>query len=202
MNYLAHLYVSAESPDAMLGSLLGDFVKGRLVDDGRYPLAVLHAVALHRRVDSFANGHPTFRRSVGRVAPGLRRYAGVLVDLFYDHFLARAWPSLVDEPLAAFSGRVYAVLAHHAQLLPVRMRPLAEAMSRDDWLVGYGRAENIDRALRGLARRRGAQPLTAGYVELMRNYAGFEADSREFLEALVTFTDGARERTGELITCA
>ena len=163
---------------------------------------MLHAVALHRRIDSFSDHHPVFKRSVSRVTPELRRYAGVLIDLFYDHFLARAWPRLEDEPLTDFSGRVYAVLDRHAPLLPANMRPFAEAISRDDWLAGYEQAENVDRALRGLARRRNVAPLTAGHAELMRNYAGFEADFEEFLEALVSYADEARDTTGELIRCA
>jgi acyl carrier protein phosphodiesterase len=106
MNYLAHLYLSADSSEALVGGLLGDFVKGRLVP-GRYPPRVLAAIALHRRIDGFVDRHPVTLSSRARFGPGFRRYAGILLDLFHDHFLARDWDAHAAEPLAAFADRAY-----------------------------------------------------------------------------------------------
>src|SRR3954464_15580437 len=87
MNYLAHLYLSAPTEDAWLGSLLGDFVKGPL--DGRYSQHITSAIALHRKIDTFTDAHPVVLRSKSRISAARRRYAGIMIDMFYDHFLAR-----------------------------------------------------------------------------------------------------------------
>ena len=97
MNYLAHLYLSDPSEDAWLGSLLGDFVKGPL--DDRYSEEVTRAIVLHRKIDSYTDAHPVVLNSKSRVSTQRRRYAGIMVDMFYDHFLAKHWREFHAEPL-------------------------------------------------------------------------------------------------------
>ena len=195
MNYLAHLYLSAGSTEALVGGLLGDFVKGPLTP-GRYPPRMLAAIRLHRRIDSFVDSHPAVMCSRARFAPGFRRYAGILLDLFHDHFLARDWLEHADEPLARFSDRAYRAFDHHQALLPPRARLVTRAMTRDDWLGSYGDPEGIRRALRGLSRRLSrANPLAAGHAELARDYHALEADFRDLLPAVRAFAgvDADRE---------
>jgi len=184
VNYLAHIYLSVGSPERLLGGWLGDFVKGRLVD-GSYPPAVLEGIRLHRHLDSFVDSHPVFRRSRERCGPRWRRYAGIFVDLFYDHYLARDWHEYADEPLAVFSARFYRLLEEHEALLPERARQVAMAMARDDWLVAYREPRSICRALEGLSRRlRRPVPLAEGCGALKDHYAGFEQDFRMLLPDL------------------
>lgn len=181
MNYLAHLYLSSHTSEALVGGLLGDFVKGPL-HPGRFPPRVHAAIALHRRIDSFVDAHPATRASRQRMAPAFRRYAGVLLDLFHDHFLARDWAEHADEPLEQFSARAYRAFARHAGLLPERAHGVVAAMTRDDWLTAYREPEGIRRALRGLSRRVArANPLAAGHAELARDYRALEADFRALL---------------------
>jgi len=104
----------------MLGSLLGDFVKGPL-DRGeiisRYGAEVTRAIALHRKIDSYTDAHPVVSMSRSRVSSNRRRFAGVMVDIFYDHFLARNWEEFHDVPLARFTDEFYAILMRrHAEL--------------------------------------------------------------------------------------
>jgi acyl carrier protein phosphodiesterase len=184
MNYLAHLYLSSDSSEALVGGLLGDFVKGRL-HPGRFPPPVLDAIALHRRVDGFVDDHPAFHRSRARFAPGFRRYAGVLIDVFYDHFLARDWDEHGGEPLERFTARAYDAFARHDALMPEHARRVARAMARDDWLAGYRDPDGVRRALHGLSRRlTRSNPLASGHAELARNYRELEADFRDLLPAL------------------
>ena len=97
MNYLAHLYLSGDDADIMFGNVIGDFVKGRIPDS--YPPRIRDGIRLHRRIDVFAQHHTLFRRSIQRLAPHYGLYRGILVDLFYDHFLAVEWEQLAGEPL-------------------------------------------------------------------------------------------------------
>jgi acyl carrier protein phosphodiesterase len=179
VNYLAHLLLSPPDDDALVGAMLGDFVKGPLGE--RYPGRVGAAIALHRRIDSFTDAHPVVRASRGRVAPGRRRYAGIMVDLFYDHFLARHWREHHDAPLEAFAERVYALLAARSGELPADLRWVAARMAERNWLVHYARPDYVGRALEGIGRRlkRGNGLLGSG-DDLAAAYEGFEADFRVF----------------------
>ncbi len=180
MNYLAHLYLSPPDEDAWLGSLLGDFVKGPL--GGRYAPSVNAAIRLHRKLDAFTDANAAVQRSKSRISRERRRYAGIMIDMFYDHFLARSWQEFHDESLAAFSARVYALLERRRAELPERLQFVAPRMAARDWLGSYASTASIHRALDGIGTRlRRANRLAGAGAELLADYAGFEADFREFL---------------------
>lgn len=180
MNYLAHLYLSPSDEDAWLGSLLGDFVKGAIGE--RFAPPVAAAIRLHRALDTFTDAHAAVQRSKSRVSGTRRRYAGIMIDMFYDHFLARSWAEFHHEPLEAFSARVYRLLERRQAELPERLQFVAPRMASHDWLGSYASADNIQRALDGISTRlRRANRLAGGGAELLADYAGFEADFRAFL---------------------
>ncbi len=132
MNYLAHLYLAEQSREGLLGSLLGDFVKGRL--DDRFPETVRRGIALHRAIDSFTDAHPVHLESRNRIGRQRRRYAGNIVDVSYDHFLCRSWTEYSNENLASFTARVYDILGEHRDDLPDRLRRIAPHMIADETL--------------------------------------------------------------------
>jgi len=180
LNYLAHLYLSAPDDDALLGSLLGDFVKGEVGDRFAPPLA--QAIVLHRRLDSFTDAHAAVRRSKSRVSAARRRYAGIMIDMFYDHFLARSWHEFDDEPLADFTARVYALLERRHAELPARLQFVAPRMAARDWLGSYVDPSNVARALDGIGTRlKRENRLRGAGEELLADYAGYEADFRAFM---------------------
>jgi acyl carrier protein phosphodiesterase len=186
VNYLAHLYLSEPDDDALLGSLMGDFVKGPL--DVRYAPAIMHGIALHRRIDTFTDAHPVVRASKARVSAERRRYAGIMVDMFYDHFLARYWTEFSEEPLSSFTQRVYELLSRRNEVLPARLREMAPHMMRTDWLGSYAQVESIRTALGNMGRRlKRENRLLDSADELERNYAGFEQDFRAFLPEVKRF---------------
>lgn len=180
MNYLAHALLAGDDPADRLGAMLGDFVKGPL--PAGLPATVAAGVALHRHIDSYADAHAAFRRSRGRVSPARRRYAGIMTDLFYDHFLARQWHAYCGEPLPVFADRIYALLAQHGPLLPPRLERVFPAMRAQDWLSSYREIDAVGAALDGMACHRLRQPnrLAGAVEELHACYAGFEEDFRVF----------------------
>lgn len=195
MNYLAHLYLAEQSREGLLGSLLGDFVKGR--PDGCLPEAVRRGIVLHRAIDRFTDAHPRHRASRNRVSKPRRRYAGIIVDVCYDHFLARHWSDYADEPLDAFTAHVYDVLRAHGEDLPDRLRRILPRMIADDWLGSYADLDNVGRALDGIARRITRRNTLAGaIVEIESAYAGLESDFREFFPELQA---RARQLRSELV---
>lgn len=134
MNYLAHLHLGGRQPADMLGSLYGDFVKGPL--QGRWPLQVEAGIRLHRQIDAFTDSHPLVLQAKARFPSERRRYAGILLDLFFDHCLAANWQDYSTEPLEDFTLRVYRALQSEPQL-PGRLALIAPRMAEQDWLGSY-----------------------------------------------------------------
>jgi len=186
MNFLAHLYLAPDDDEALLGSLMGDFVKGPL--RGQHAPGIECGMALHRRIDSFTDAHAIVRRSRARIPPPRRRYAGIIVDMFYDHCLARDWPRYAALPLGQFAQRVYRLLEVNDRLLPERLQVMAQHMSREDWLSSYRELHGVALALERMGRRltRGNALLGAG-DDLIANYAGLGEDFDAFFPQLVEF---------------
>ncbi len=191
MNYLAHLYLSSYTDAALAGALLGDFVKADHYRD--YPPAVAEAILWHRRIDSFTDAHPCHRASKRRLDRRFRHTRGLMVDLFYDHFLARYWDRWATIPLTAFTQRVYVAMESFEGRLPTRLERMLPYMVADNWLWSYRELENVGRALAGLSRRLSAtNHLAEGLPELERNYAGLETDFQQFFPQLQEYVAGAK----------
>ncbi len=186
MNYLAHLYLAGDDPESFIGSLMGDFVKGAI--DHSLPAAVRHAVWQHRRIDSFTDAHPTVLNSKRRIRPGFRRYAGILIDLYYDHFLAREWPQYSGVPLDDFAEGVYRVLELNHHRFPVAMQRSMSYMRGNGLLQSYRELSGIERALRGIETRlKRPSRLREAIVDLERNHTALGEDFSVFFPDLVGY---------------
>lgn len=186
MNYLVHLFLSDDTPPCLLGNLMGDFVKGRL--DDTFPAAIRGGIELHRQVDAFAHDNLRYRCSKSRLDDRYGYFRSVLIDIFYDHFLARNWHLYHPLPLEAFAVRIYRLLEDHFELLPPGLQQVAPRMIEHNWLVSYRQVETIGRVLERLsARVRRPNPIGLGIAELHRHYAGLEADCDLFLAEAQAF---------------
>lgn len=187
MNFLAHLYLADAAHDSLVGHLLGDFIKGGAVR--QYDRAIQAAIRFHRKIDTFADTHPITRASRNRVGPQRRRFAGIIVDVCYDHFLARDWHRFADEPLAAFVQRVYADLEGSRNQLPDSVDRVLNRMISYDWLNSYYDIENVGVALDRIAGRltRGERFL-GGLADVQANYPELQNDFLAFFPELVSFT--------------
>jgi acyl carrier protein phosphodiesterase len=189
MNYLAHLFFAEDDPDSVVGSLMGDFVKGRVPDD--LPPKLRAGILLHRRIDSYTDAHPIFGRSRCRLRPELRRYGGILVDMFYDHFLARDWERYSHVTLGPFSHAVYSILAEYPLPLPPRMQRSVSYMIEHDLLVSYREIGGIGRALQGIERRlKRENRISDGVRDLQDHYDDFRGDFEAFFSQLIGFARG------------
>ncbi len=187
VNWLAHLRLAPDAPLVRVGNLAGDFVLG--VD-----VALLHedvriGIAQHRAVDRFVDAHPVVRRARGRLEPPFRRFAGVLVDVYFDHFLASGWDRFGDgRPLMQFVDDVHELLARNEGHLPPRLASVLPWMRRERWLFEYSTLEGIDAVLTRMARRVARPtPLAAGGDILRRERVAFATDFEELWPELVRF---------------
>lgn len=187
MNFLFHLYLSGDDPDILTGNLMGDFVKGR-VGEG-YPPRLRKGIILHRRIDSFAQNHPLFHRSRKRIDPGYGHWRGVLVDLFYDHFLAAEWDLWSSEPFDSFVERARSMVEANRRYLPERMLEVAPVIF-ERLLPSYREVGGIGSALERMSRRvRRANPLAGGEQELVRNREGLRDDFLGFVPGAKQFVE-------------
>ncbi|UUD63429.1 DUF479 domain-containing protein [Pseudomonas seleniipraecipitans] len=193
MNYLAHLHLGGDAPAELLGSLYGDFVKGPLA--GQWPAAIEAGIALHRRIDAFTDSHPLQAQARARFPAQRRRVAGIFLDLFFDHCLARDWQQYSDQPLQRFTSRVYDVLAAEAQL-PGNLQHIAPRMAAQDWLGSYRDFEVLEQVIAGMSRRLSRPGLLDGGLEDLRGlYEPLSDDFSAFYPALMRF---AREQRAQL----
>ena len=181
MNFLAHAFLAGEDPALLVGGVIGDWIKGTL--PGVLPVDLAKGVALHRAIDNFAESQPAFRRSRSRVSVDRRRYAGVLVDVFYDHLLARNWASIHHRPLDEYCESVYRSIKDRLNELPISSHPGLTLMAKEDWLTSYAQIEGIADVLARMSRRaRQPNPLANGEEEFLADVDGFTSDFYEWLD--------------------
>lgn len=181
MNFLAHAFLAGGDQALIVGGVVGDWIKGPL--PAGLPADLARGVALHRAIDHHAETQPTFKQSRTRVSPERRRYAGVLVDVFYDHLLARDWAEHHHQPLQAYCAEVYALIESRLSDLPEQAHPALRLMAREDWLSSYAEVEGIAAILARMSRRaRQPNPLYASEQEFLADATGYEEDFRVWLE--------------------
>lgn len=194
MNYLAHLHLGGDAPPQLLGSLYGDFVKGPLA--GQWPAAIEAAIRLHRRIDAFTDNHPLQARARARFPAERRRMAGMLLDLFFDHCLARDWSDFAAQPLDVFTAQVYRVLAAESEL-PGRLALIAPRMAAQDWLGSYRDFAVLEQVIAGMQRRLSRPQLLDGSLsELERLYEPLSEDFHAFYPQLIAFARDELRRDG------
>ncbi len=194
MNFLAHIYLSFEDPQIRLGNFIGDAVKGRKYKD--YSDLVRKGILLHRAIDSFTDSHPTTRRSTSRLHPGYSHYSSVIVDIFYDHFLAANWESYSAIPLPEYTASFYALLEDNLEWMPPTIQRMAPHMIAGNWLLSYRELEGIEKVLKGMDRRTGHKSGMGNAIQdLQISYDAFEVEFKSLFDELVIFS---RQKLTEL----
>src|SRR5436190_15818450 len=139
MNFLAHIYLSGNDHQLMIGNFIADFVKGNKKND--YPDRIRKGIELHRMIDDFTDHHQYTEESKKRLRPKYHKYSGVIVDLYYDHFLAKDFPDFSALSLKDFSERTYRVLKEHWEILPRGVHYFLPFMIERNWLLNYATIE-------------------------------------------------------------
>lgn len=191
MNWLAHLYLSEPTPAFRLGNLLPDLIPANVLAD--LPPAYQPGIRCHRQIDAFTDTHAIFRRSIRRIEPPFQRYGGVLVDIFYDHVLAREWESFAAMPLRDFAAEVYASIEMHLAYIPVQARRRLEGMREHNLLCSYRDLRGITESVTRIGNRfRRPVDLAPTISILEREYAAFRDDFAEFFPQLIAHVGQSR----------
>jgi len=172
----------------MIGNFIGDFVKGKQVDG--YQAEIQQGILLHREIDYFTDRHPVVHQSKDKLRKKYRHYAGVIVDIFYDHFLAKNWGEFHETKLKTYVHEAYKILNSHQSILPAKVKYMLPFMIKDDWLVNYSRIEGIARVLKGLSRRTKFDSKMDQAPEDLKNYYDeFEQEFLDFFPQLISHSN-------------
>jgi len=198
MNYLAHMYLAGDSEEAIVGDMLGDFVKGRIGDE--FPPGIAESIRIHRKIDAYTDSHESVLRCKRLISPERRRFSGIIIDLAFDHMLAASWDDYSEAPLDEFIQRTYSVLGKNTGLMPERLRQALKFMIDEDWLGSYKELDGIGLALDRIAirfeRRTGRKNSLPGAVEeIERNYGALEENFKLFFPELIRFVGNHRKGT-------
>ncbi len=173
--------------EVSIGNFIADSILGN-----RYkhlPEKVQQGIQLHREIDTYTDAHPVYRQSSKRLHKNHSHYSRVIVDVFYDHFLAAHWPRYSEETLGEFAENFYTLLKGHYDILPEPTKHLLPYMIRDNWLVNYASVEGIDRVLNGLYRRTGKKSnMDRAKDDLLKHYDLFGEEFSLFFTDLIIFS--------------
>jgi len=175
MNFLAHVYLSGSDELIQLGNFSGDYVKGS--DFSSFPERVVLGLKMHRTIDTLTDNHPAFAESRKRLVTVYGRYAGVVVDIFYDHILASTWENYSDKPLIPYTRTFYYNMVRNYHLLPKEVKYFLPFVIQSGRLASYATTTGIGEALSIMSRRTTLPNRTQAAIELLKtNYNGFKDD--------------------------
>ncbi len=195
MNFLAHIYLSFGDKDITLGNFIADSIRGNKFQ--HLPPRVQKGIKLHRYIDTFTDTHPIPKLSSKRLHANYSHYSRVIVDIFYDHFLAKNWSLYSEVPLNVFVDGFYDLLEENYEILPDGVKRMMPYMIADNWIYNYSKMDGIARVLNGMNRRtKNKSKMNFAIIDLEEHYSAFEKEFTSFFEELIIFS---KQKFGSLI---
>ncbi|WP_294821912.1 acyl carrier protein phosphodiesterase [uncultured Flavobacterium sp.] len=180
MNFLAHIYLSGDNGHVKIGNFIADGIHGR---PDNFPPDVQKGIILHRAIDTYTDAHPVFRQGTKRLHAAYHHYAGVIMDIFYDHFLAKNWNDYSNVPLSDYISDFYRLLEDNYAILTDRTKGMMPHMIRHDWLGSYATVEGIGKILAQMDHRtKYRSGMGKSVKELTDFYGEFEEEFKLFFE--------------------
>ncbi len=183
MNYLAHLYLSGNNHELMIGNFIADHVKGKQIE--LFDDEIVKGIKLHRMIDEFTDSHKVVEQSKIRLRSEFGKYSPVIVDVFYDHYLAINWQEYHHEELSIYANNFYSLLNDNQHRLPLRTQQMIQYMIPQNWLLNYKTIEGINKTLTGMSKRTKFESrMDEAAIYLDRYYTDFEKEFNEYFEEL------------------
>jgi len=188
VNFLAHTYLSGCNEEIIVGNFMGDYVKGK--NYLLFPELIKKGILIHRDIDTFTDMHPITRQSKQRIAGKYHKYAGIIIDIFYDHFLASLWDDFSNISLNEFVSRSYDLLKRNYKVLPEAIKQWFPTFLENNWMMAYTTVDGIELVLERMAANT-SLPNHAEYaVEVLSNhYESFKKDFLEFFPLIIEFLE-------------
>jgi acyl carrier protein phosphodiesterase len=184
MNFLAHIYLSGDNDQVKVGNFIGDWIKGN--GHQKYPAEIQRGILMHRLIDSFTDNHAIVKQSKSRLNDEYHKYSGIIVDIFYDHFLATNWANYSDLTLPDFTNNLNTCLTNHLDLLPANIQEFIPRFMSRGWIESYASLDGIEKVLVGMSKHTSLPDKTLDAIIILQNqYEGFQREFTEFFPQLV-----------------
>lgn len=188
MNFLAHIYLSGSDPEIQLGNFLADMVKPK--DRTLYSEGFQKGIELHQIIDEFTDHHPIVKESKKVIWDSYRHYSAVLIDIFYDHYLAKNWSVYSNIPLRQYVDDFYTLMHASYDDLPRGGQHILPFLEGEDWLYNYQYIQGIHRVLQGMSRRasfdskmeKGAADLELHHEVFENHFTAFFPELRDHVQ--------------------
>ena len=186
MNFLAHIFLSDNNDFIKIGNFMADGIRGK--DYLHFPKEVQKGILLHRQIDTFTDSHNIYRKSKHRLHEKYGHYSGVIMDILYDHFLAKNWSKYSNEKLEDFANNFYELLYKNEKILTEKTKMMLPYMSEKNWLVSYATIAGIELILFQMDyRTKNRANMQEAVIELQQYYTEFEEEFTAFFEELQAF---------------
>lgn len=184
MNFLAHLYLSGKNDQVIVGNFIGDWIKGN--EFKKYPLDVQKGILVHRSIDSYTDNHSVVRQSKSRLNHKYHKYSGIIIDIFYDHFLASNWENYSKQNIDDFMSMVSKSIEQNLDVLSVEMQDFFPRFMRHRWIESYHTVEGIEKVLEGMSRNTSLPDETKFAIDILKeHYTSFSDEFFTFFPQLM-----------------
>jgi len=190
MNFLAHIYLSGNNDEIKVGNFVADWIKGS--DFKQYSPEIQKGIMIHRSIDTFTDNHPIIRKSKIRLSGDYGKYAGIIIDIFYDHFLAKEWDTYSKVPLPIFANEFYSLLGKHMQYFPDEIREFIPRFMQRRWLESYASIEGIRNVLTGMSKHTSLPDHTNAAIQILHDQ--YDGIREEFFEYFPQLVEHVREK--------
>lgn len=188
MNFLAHIYLSGSDNEIKIGNFIADDIKGS--NYKKYPEKIAMGVIIHRAIDTFADSHHIYSLGKARLIEKYGHYSGIVLDVFFDHFLSLHWKEFSDQNFKAYCRNFYLNLALHTKILTRRSRFIMPYIIIRDWLGSYVEIENIVSVLARMSRRTSLPPESDFAKKVfLENYESYQKEFFEFMPQIIAMVE-------------
>ncbi len=188
MNFLAHIYLSKNSNDITIGNFIADYVKGS--EFNKYPKGIKNGILLHRKIDYFTDNHTIVKEDKKLFAGRYHKYAGVITDILYDHFLAVNWNHFSEFDFDMYIANVYDLLEQNIKIVPDPMQQIIPRFIKNNWLKAYQTPEGIKSVFIGMSKSTSLPDETDYAMHIFNNhYNELKHHFHQFFPSLVDYID-------------
>jgi len=199
MNYLAHVYLSGDNEEIVIGNFIGDYVKG--INFKKYSDSINKGILLHRDIDVFTDRNKIVRKSKSLLQNKYGKYSGIIVDIFYDHFLAKNWQRFSSQPLKNFTADLHKILDKYFEILPDKVKLFVPSFINNNWIKYYQSVWGIEQVLKRMSSITTLPDETSYAINILRdNYGELEGDFLNYFPELIKYVTGKYNITLPLIS--
>lgn len=186
MNYLAHVFLSGDDEEVIIGNFIGDYIKGR--EFRKYSESIKKGILLHRNIDSYTDRNKIVKKSKSLLKKKYGKYSGIIIDIFYDHFLTGNWNKFSSQSLSGFTENLHNILTRHSAILPEKVKLFLPSFIDNKWIKTYKTIEGMEIVLRRMSDITTLPDESDYAIGILKEYySEIEEDFLNYFPGLINF---------------